>query len=365
MERTRRAVIGSVGAIGAGALAGCLGSRPGSGDSDGGGTGSDGDATAQATFFVFGDVASAVAGDATSTDLLVPVGQHGHGWEPGPRVRESIRAADLLVHGMTGFQPWVDDVAADLAADDAAVDTVDASADVALLPATGEHGHDHGGDEHDDDEYHEGDHTETEHHDDHTETEHHDDHDEGDDDHDRHAGEYDPHFWMDPLRVADAVDTVEAALTEANPDGSEAHAANAAALREELTALDERIESLVADAGERVLLVAGHNSFQYLGDRYGLHVEALTGLSPDDQPTTRDIERAQEVIAEHGVRYVCADPLESQRAADQLVAETDAEAVLPLTAMPGLTDEWAENDWGYLDVMREVNVPTLDRVLSR
>jgi zinc transport system substrate-binding protein len=170
---------------------------------------------------------------------------------------------------------------------------------------------------------------------------------------------------MDPLRVVDATSTVEAALRAVDPDGSEAHAANAAALREELTALDERIESLVADAGEGVLLVAGHNSFRYLGDRYGLTVEALTGLSPDDQPTTRDIERAQEVIKEHDVRYVCADPLESQRAADQLVAETDAEAVLPLTAMPGLTDEWAENDWGYLDVMREVNVPTLERALGR
>lgn len=360
MEHTRRAVLGSVSAIGVGALAGCLGGQGGNGDGDENGTGGGGDGAAQATFFVFGAIASAVAGDATSTDLLVPVGQHGHGWEPGPRVRESIRAADLLVHGMTGFQPWVDDIAADLAADDDAVDTVDASADVNLLPATDEHGHDHGSDEdHDGDEHDE--HTETEHHDEHTETEH---HEEGDD-HERHAGEYDPHFWMDPGRVAEAVGTVEAALTEANPDGADAHADNATAVREELTALDDRIGSLVADAGEGMLLVAGHNSFRYLGDRYGLEVEALTGLSPDDRPTARDIERAQEAIAEHDLRYVCADPLESQRAADQLVEETDAEAVLPLTAMPGLTDEWAERDWGYLDVMREVNVPTLERVLSR
>ena len=205
MNHTRRAVLGSVGAIGAGALAGCLGSRADGGDTGESGGGSDGDTTAGATFFVFGDVASAVAGDATSTDLLVPVGQHGHGWEPGPRIRESIRAADLLVHGMAGFQPWVDDVAADLATDDADVATVDASADVELLPATDDHGHDHGSGEHGDD---------------HTETDHHEgDHHEEGDDHERHAGEYDPHFWMDPLRVADAADTVETALTDANPGG--------------------------------------------------------------------------------------------------------------------------------------------------
>ncbi len=336
-----------MGAVGAGAVAGCLGSRADGGATTGDDAGA-GDAAAQATFFVFGDLASAVAGDATTTDLLVPVGQHGHGWEPGPRIRESIRAADLLVHGMDGFQPWVDDIAGDLAADDAGVRTVDASADVDLL-VPGE----------------EGGHAEDDHHGEHeTETDDHHEENGGDDDHDHGAGT-DPHFWMDPLRVRTAVGTVREALSSVDPDGADAHEANAATFRAELDALHERLDSTIAEADRDVLLVAGHNSFRYLGERYGLHVETLTGLAPDDRPTTRDIERAQEVIAEHDLRHVCADPIESQRAADQLVAETDAEAVLPLTAMPGLTDEWAENDRGYLDVMREVNVPTLERALRR
>jgi len=121
---------------------------------------------------------------------------------------------------------------------------------------------------------------------------------------------------------------------------------------------------MVANAATDTLLVAGHDSFSYLGDRYGVHVEALTNVSPDDRPTTQDIEHAQDIIAEHDLQYVCADPLESQRAAEQLVAETDAEAVLPLTAIPGLTDEWAENDWGYVEIMENVNIPTLERVFD-
>lgn len=346
MEHTRRSLLASAGAVAAGSLAGCLGAR--------GGGGSGGDAaTAQASFFVFGDVAAAVAGDATSTDLLVPVGQHGHGWEPGPRVREAIRDADLLVHGMSGFQPWVDDIAADLAADDADVTTVDASADVDLLPASATHDH---GDGHEN-EHHDG---EGGTHDDHTETEH---HEEGDD-HDDHAGGTDPHFWMDPNRVADAAETVREALSAVDPDAADAHATNAESFVAELDSLDDRIAATVADGTRETILVAGHDSFQYLGDRYGVHVESLTGVGPDDQPTTRDVERARELVETHDLRYVCADPIESQRAADQIVAETDAEAVLPLTAMPGLTDEWADDDWGYLDVMREVNLPTLERVVA-
>ncbi|MFC7136092.1 metal ABC transporter substrate-binding protein [Halobaculum litoreum] len=349
MDYTRRSLLASAGVLTTGAVAGCLGDAGAATAA-----GADGDAAAQASFFVFGGVAREVAGDATTTDLLVPVGQHGHGWEPGPRVREAIRDADLLVHGPEGFQPWVDDVLGDLAADDADVTAVDVAAGVALLAAGEGHDDDHEGE-------HEAEHTEEDHTDDHDESGDHDGSESGDD-HDH--GSVDPHFWMDPLRVRDATATVRDALSRVDPDAADAHAANAESFRAALTSLDERVAALVDGASRETVLVAGHGSFGYLADRYGVHVETLTGVGPDDRPTTRDLERAREVVETHDLRYVCADPIESQRAADQIVAETAAEAVLPLTAMPGLTEAWAADDWGYLDVMENVNVPTLERALA-
>jgi zinc transport system substrate-binding protein len=322
--------------------------------------------------------------------LLTPVGQHGHGWEPGPRVRESIHEADLLVHGMAGFQPWVDRILPDLAADGSDVVTVDASAELDPLDAGDDHGHgsheddghdddhaedDHAdGDGHDDDDHaesdagHEDDHADGDGHDDddHAESDagHEDDHAEGDGHDDDHAGAVDPHFWMDPLRVVTAVDTVRGGLADVDAAGADAYAANAERLQARLTDLHERTESVVADGSTDVVLVAGHNSFRYFGERYGVTVESLTDVSPDDRPTTRDIERARALVDEHGLRYVCADPLESRRAAEQLVAETDAEAVLPLTAMPGLTREWDAEGWGYVEVVENVNLPTIERALG-
>ena len=340
MELSRRRLLSvAAGTAGTGILAGCTG----------GGTtsGSESDTTtARASFFVFGDLTERVAGETAVTDLLVPVGQHGHGWEPGPSVREDIRDADLFVHGMPSFQPWVDDIKTDLDADSPDVSTVDVSAGLDLLAAGGGHEDDHT------EEHHEDDHTEERHDGDHTETGH------------DHGSGMDPHFWMDPLRVKTATDTVRQALVDIDPDNADAYAENADAFRDELDTLHERLESVVADASTDVVLVAGHNSVQYFGDRYGVTVEALTNVSPDDRPTPRDIERAQDVIETHNLQYICADPLESQQAADQLVEATDAEAVLPLTAMPGLTDEWDDEEWGYVEVMENVNLPTLERALD-
>lgn len=331
MSVNRRELLSAVAVTaGVGSLAGCTGDEPASGSESA--AGSDSSApTAQSSFFVFGDITAQVAGSAADAELLVPIGQHGHGWEPGPSVREEIRDADLLVHGMDGFQPWVDDIRTDLEADDADVTTVDVSSGLELLAPGSEHHHGEEGHG-------------------------------GDDDHGH--GTMDPHFWMDPLRVKDATGNVERTLADVDPSNEDAYTENADGFRAALDGLHERIEATISNASKEVLLVAGHDSWQYFGDRYGVTVEALTNVSPDDRPTPRDIARAQEIIETHDLRYICADPLESQRAAEQLVGETDAEAVLPLTAMPGLTDEWESEDWGYLEVMENVNFPALEDALD-
>ena len=324
MPQTRRQLLSTVGGAAAiGALAGCA-------DGTNSATSEKG-AAVQASFFIFGDLAERVAGDTTTTDTLVPIGQHGHGWEPGPSVRQDIRDAELLFHNMPGFQPWLDNIASGLDADDAETTTVDVSADVDLLEAgVGHDGHE---EKEQDDE---------------------------DDSHDPTG--MDPHFWMDPIRVKTAVNTIQTALADA--DTADSDTDNATALREQLDSLHAEIESIVAAGSKDVLLIAGHDSFGYFADRYGVEVISLTGVGPNDQPSPQDIQRAQQVIETHGLDYICADPLESQQAAEQLVADTDAVEVLPLTAMPGLTERWADNDWGYLGIMESVNLPTLERALD-
>ena len=349
MRLTRRRLVSTVaGTVGLGAVAGCAGGADGTQRTE------TERSVAQSSFFVFGDLTADVAGDAAAAELLVPVGQHGHGWEPGPRVREAISAADLFVHGMAGFQPWVDRIVPDLGADGSDVLAVDASAGVELLDAGADHEHDsHADGEHTDDSHDEDD------EDAHEEEEHTEGHDE-----EGHAGAVDPHFWMDPLRLVTAVDTVRKRLVDVDPGNADEYTANADDVQERLEELHGRIEAVVAEGSTDLILVAGHNSFRYFGERYGVTVEALTDVAPDDRTTTRDIERARQLVDEHGLRYVCADPLESQRAAEQLVAETDAEAVLPLTAMPGLTRAWDDEGWGYVDIVENVNLPTLERALG-
>ncbi|UVE52467.1 zinc ABC transporter substrate-binding protein (plasmid) [Haloferax larsenii] len=397
-QQTRRGFVATCAGTVAASLAGCLGSATG-GDDPADGT------RAAASFFVFGDIARHVAGDVATAETLVPTGQHGHGWEPGPDVQGRVLQSDLFVHAMSGFQPWADDIRTSLDADGADVMSVDITADIDLHELGPDGGHAHGdheedhADEHDEthtdehDDGHSDDHTEThaheESHDGHeehntSEEDHHDTtaehgHDESDahdhdtedehnhdteDEHDHDHGNVDPHFWLDPKRVQTATQTLRDAFQSIDDTNADAYAANAAAYEETLSDLDSAFESGLESRTRDVVLVAGHNAYGYLEDRYDLTVVTLSGLSPDDDPTPRDIERAQAAIDEHDIQHILADPLESDRAATQLLAETDATDILPFTSIPGLTTEWTEQDWGYVDIMREVNLPSLRTALG-
>ncbi|KAB1190000.1 zinc ABC transporter substrate-binding protein [Haloferax sp. MBLA0076] len=349
-RQNRRDFLAAVSGATTAALAGCLGSGT-SGQSA-----APDETQATASFFVFGDVTSHVAGEAASAETLVPLGQHGHGWEPGPDVQGRILESTVFVHGMRDFQPWADDIVASLEADGSDVVSVDISADVSLHEV-GDDGHAHDDDDedaHHDEDNHEDDSSGDDHHDD-TVTDSHEEHD---------TGSVDPHFWMDPQRVATATGTVRDALQAVDAENTDAYADNAERYLTALADLDAAFEEGLESRERDVILVAGHDAYGYLADRYDFDVVALTGLSPDDEPSPRDIERAQATIEEHGIRHVLADPLESDRAATQLVAETDAEAVLPLTSIPGLTQEWVEQDWGYVDIVREINLPSLRTALD-
>jgi zinc transport system substrate-binding protein len=331
--RTRRTFLkaGAVAALTGGS--GCLGTLSSSGESQ---SATETGLDVQSSFFVASDFARQVAGDTATVESLVPFGQHGHGWEPGPDVQRAAADADLFVYVGEEFQPWVDDIVANLETDAPDVSVVPIRHGVDLLPAprTDEH-QEQGTEAHDDD---------------------------GEESHD--YGARDPHFWLDPTRAAAAVENVATGVTDADPDNQETYESNAASFVTDLEALDTGFEETLADRSRDVVLIAGHNAFQYLGHRYEFEVHALTGIAPDATPSPKAIREAQQVIEEDGVEHVLAPVFESDRAAQQLVEETDATEVLPITPIPTIKPEWNEQGWGYLDVMREVNLDSLATALG-
>ena len=305
-------------ALGAMALTGC--------GTDSDEAAADGTLQVAAAFYPLEFVASRVGGDRVEVTTLTGPGTEPHDIELTVAQTALVGEADLVLY-QDSIQPIVGD-AVEQTADGA---TLEVEEVIDFIPFAEEH--DHSEDDHSEDDHSDDDHSDDEHSDD----------EEGHD-----HGDEDPHFWLDPARMATLAQAVASELGDIDPDHAEEYDTNAAVLVEELDELDAAFAEGLADC-ERDVVVVSHDAFGYLGDRYGLDIHGIAGLSPDAEPGPADIAELQELIDAEGVTTVFSETLVSPATAETLAQDAGVGTDV-LDPLEGLSDETADED--YLSIMR-------------
>ena len=183
-------------------------------------------------------------------------------------------------------------------------------------------------------------------------------------DEEEHAhGSLDPHFWFDPLRVKQAISSIAAQLSTADPAGQTYYRDNAAAYNRQLDDLHAWIEEQVATLPEdHRILVTSHDSFQYFAQRYGFEVAgAIFPVTTEAEPTAKDLAELIEVIEHEGVHAVFGEKSHSGRLAQRVAEETGATLIGGLYT-GSLGDEGGEAGT-YIDLMR-YNTTTMVEALK-
>jgi zinc transport system substrate-binding protein len=164
--------------------------------------------------------------------------------------------------------------------------------------------------------------------------------------------EGDPHAWLDPGRYATMARAAAAALGVPNA---------ADAVTAELGELDTEFRAGLSSC-ERREIVTSHAAFGYLAEAYGLEQVALTGVSPEAEPSARAIEQLVEDVRDTGATTVFAEPLLSPRLAETIAREAGVR-VAELDPLEGLTDEALDSGSDYFSVMRD-NLAQLRQALG-
>lgn len=246
-----------------------------------------------AAFYPLAFVAERVAGDHADVVNLTSPGGEPHDLELSFNQTVTLAGADLVLL-LHGFQPAVDEAAATTAEGE----VLDAGSVVGLQPLAG-------------------------------------------------TTQPDPHFWQDPTRVATLAGAVADRLAAIDPAHATSYHQNAERLQGQLAELDEAYRTGLADCA-RDTIVVSHDAFGYLG-RYGLSVEAITGLSPDAEPSPGDLARLARLVDDQGITTVFSETLASPRLAQTLAEETGVRTAV-LDPIEGLSDATADQD--YLSLMR-------------
>lgn len=205
-------------------------------------------------------VVDEVGGAHVTVVNLTPPGGDTHGLEPAPRDVAALADADVVVHLSGGMQPAVDDAVA-LARP---AHLVDAAAVADRGP--------------------------------------------------------DPHFWLDPVRLAGLGRQVADELSAADPDHAAAFTEGADRLAATLGSIDREYAEVLAPCRGATLLAA-HEAFGYLTDRYGLRQVGVAGLDPHVEPSPGRLREVAGTVQASGARTIFFEAAAGSSVAEVLAGD--------------------------------------------
>lgn len=258
-----------------------------------------------AGFYPVAAAAERVGGSCVSVRNLTPAGAEPHDLELTPDEVDAIQDADVVLLMGRGFQPAVEDAAAER--DGVTVELLDQ-----LAPAAGNRD--------------------------------------------------DPHVWLDPVRYGEVVDALTRALVRPDPSCRDRMERNAAELHKEIDTVDADYTAGLRDCARRTIVTA-HGAFGHLARRYDLRQEGIAGISPEEEPNAGRIADLADLVDRTGVMTIFTEELVSRRVADALAREVGGVRTVTLNPLEGLTDDQiaAGDDW--TSVMR-ANLRTLREALD-
>lgn len=260
-----------------------------------------GKTTVVASFYPLAFAAQQIGGPSVSVENLTPSGAEPHDLELTPQAVARIARADVVLYLSHGFQPAVDD-----ALEQASGRTVDVLSGLPLRSAGGQE-----------------------------------------------AGlTADPHVWLDPPLFERIVRRIGDVLHRPG---------KAAALVAKLQALDRTYRAGLAHCTRRDI-VTSHAAFGYLAQRYGLRQVPITGLTPESEPTPKQLADVVHLVRTTHATTVFFETLLSPRLADTVAREVGARTAV-LDPIEGLTLSEQSHGDTYLTLMKR-NLQSLRRALA-
>jgi zinc transport system substrate-binding protein len=253
--------------------------------------GSDGRLTVVASFYPLAEIAAQIGGTHVQVVNVTPAGVEPHDYELTTDDVDNIDDADLVLYVGAGFQPAIERVVE--RRDGTSVDLA-----AGLL-----------------------------------------------------GDEEDPHFWLDPDLMAKAVEKARVAMGRADGGHATDFDTKAGEFVSRLNALSSEYASGLLDCARREIVTA-HAAFSYLAKRYGLTQRAISGVSPEAEPSPQHLSELSELIRRDGVTTVFYEELVPRDFADTLARDAGVKTAV-LNPLEALTEKEAAAGEDYLSVMRD------------
>ena len=287
-----------------------------------------------ATIFPIYDITRQIAGENIEVYLLIAPGESPHTFNPTPSTKKEIEHSEIIFaigHGIDNF-------VTDISSNEEKIITVDT--DLTLIKYDDEH-HDHK--DHDHDKHDDKKHGDEKHA------------DEKRDDHDGHGhGEYNPHYWLDPMNAKVVAVTIADALAQLDPANAESYNSRSSAFIEEIDTLHTELIEL-SELAHGKSFITFHDSMTYLTKRYNLSYVGSFEPTGAEEPTPQYLQELTKIVESDNVRAIFSEPQLSSEALDPFIKDNNL-AIAILDPIGGIGERDSYQKLIYYNVKTIVNV---------
>jgi zinc-binding lipoprotein adcA len=263
------------------------------------------------TFFPVYDLVKSIAGDKFDVRMIIKDNQEPHDFELKANDMTKIVKADLIVYNGASMENFIDDLKS-ISKDDNKY--LDLSQGLTLLKGKDDDDHD-------------------------------DDHEE-----DKHHHDVNPHTWLSVKNAIIEADTIYNKLVSIDSNNKNYYKKNFDKLINELKELDKEFESKLSSVkSSEKYFVVSHAAFNYLAKDYNLKQVAVTGISPEDEPTAKQLKEIADFTKKHNIKTIFFEGKATPKVAETLAKNTGARTST-LYTMESLTKE--EMKKGYVGLMK-------------
>ncbi|WP_088072148.1 metal ABC transporter substrate-binding protein [Gottfriedia luciferensis] len=270
------------------------------------------------TIFPLQDFAEKIGGKYVEVHSIYPTGVDSHDFEPTSKQIVKIANSDLFVYNGAGMEPFADKIKDTLENNHVAI--LEATKNVDLIKSNEEEVHDN--------------------------EEHHD---------------VDPHVWLDPTRAKIEAENIKNELVKLMPKNKQYFESNYDKIDGQFDKLDSEFSHLISHS-QRKDIVVSHAAYGYWEQHYGIKQIPITGLSPTQEPSQKDLKKVVDFVKEHNVKYILFETFATPKVATVVRDETHAE-ILRLNHLATISEDDLKNHKDYFALMQE-NIDTLDKTLN-
>lgn len=264
------------------------------------------------SFYPLSHVAMAVGGNLVTTRNLVPSGVEPHDFEPSARDLVEIGDANLLIYNGASLEPWVNKwEQGNSPRPKHFVNMAEELKKAGVVFVTRD-------------------------------------------------GSIDPHFWLDPIIMKKEAVIVRDLLIQIDPAHKDLFSENADRYLSELDSLDEHFRNGLSSCSLHDVVVL-HEAFNYLARQYKFTAISIEGISPDEEPSPKELVRIINLVRAKGIKYIFSETVASPKFSELITREIEG-TMLVLNPIESLTPDDVQSGEDYISIM-EMNLNNLEKAM--